>query len=69
LFETKSNLTENSINLCINRFKECYTNPASHTYVLNVQTEDICYKFNATDDFDVEKYLLNTHNETINYCG
>jgi hypothetical protein len=29
----------------------------------------VCYKFNATNDFNVEKYLFKEHNETINYCG
>jgi len=30
----------NSINLCLNRFKLCHIDPASHTYELDVQTED-----------------------------
>ena len=29
----------------------------------------VCFTFNATDDFDVEKYLANVQNETISYCG
>ena len=27
-----------------------------------------CFRFNASDTFDVEQYLFKTHNETINYC-
>jgi hypothetical protein len=29
----------------------------------------VCFQFNATNDFDVQDYLLHKHNETINYCG
>ena len=29
----------------------------------------VCFTFNATVDFDVEKYLTDEHNETISYCG
>ena len=28
----------------------------------------VCFKFNTTNDFDIEKYLFDKHNQTINYC-
>ncbi|UJR32798.1 hypothetical protein I4U23_020260 [Adineta vaga] len=61
--------SERFITLCLNRFKTCRIDPSSHAYVLNSEIEDVCFKFNATDDFDVKQYLLREHNETISYCG
>jgi hypothetical protein len=75
---------ERVISLCLNRFKKCRIDPSSHTYILDIEQEDsknietdhiffhlyysVCFKFNATNNFDVEQYLSNIHNETINYC-
>ncbi|CAF5056581.1 unnamed protein product, partial [Rotaria sp. Silwood1] len=53
-FDSESN--EHFITLCLDRFKTCRIDP-------------ICFKFNATNNFDVEEYLLNVHNETISFCG
>jgi hypothetical protein len=38
--DPQTDLTGNSINLCLNRFKLCHTDPATHTYELDIQIED-----------------------------
>ncbi|CAF2638960.1 unnamed protein product [Rotaria sp. Silwood2] len=64
-----SESSEHYITLCLDRFKTCQIDPSSHMYILDAEIENTCFTFNATNTLDVEEYLLNIHNETINYCG
>lgn len=73
-----------TIRLCMNRFENCHWNAADHTYNISIDIQDskiiifiqhalyflnlACFEFNATDNFDVEDYLLTKHNETIDIC-
>ncbi|CAF1087955.1 unnamed protein product [Adineta ricciae] len=68
-FTTDNDTSERFVTLCLNRFKTCRIDPSSHAYILDSEVGNVCFTFNATVDFDVEKYLTDEHNETISYCG
>ncbi|CAF0966426.1 unnamed protein product [Rotaria sordida] len=68
-YSSDSESRERYINLCLDRFKTCRIDPTSHTYILDSETENNCSTLNATNNFKIEEYLLNVHNETVNYCG